>query len=153
MKSRKGNAYIMVMIATMAMLTLISVVLLVTVSSRDTTARYSNFMGLYDLAIAGNEQVLFLLQQGILQEGDLIYPRDWNIRVSFVMPDGSILEDGYSATTIISAKGDDFEVETNIGKYVDGVRGHSATVAAQIIGTFSNYLDDYTFTMVELMRR
>jgi len=152
MKSRKGNAYIMVMVATMAMLMLISVVLLVTVSSRQTTARYANFTGLYDLAIAGNEQALFLLQQGTLQASDLPYRRDWSIGIDFIMPDGFILEDRYSATTTVSTAGDGFEVETRIHKYVDGARGHTTTVTAQIIRTFSNYLDGYTLTMVELMR-
>jgi len=145
----------MVMIATMAMLMLISAALLLTVSSIETTARYSHFMGLYDLAIAGNEQALFLLQQGTLQVEDLPDERDWNIEVNFIMPDGSVIEDWYSATTTVRTLtgGDGFVVETSVAKYVDNIRGHSATVRAQIIKISSNYLDDYTLTMVELMRK
>jgi len=150
MKSRKGNAYIMVVVATMAMLMFMYVVLQVTVSSRETTARYANFMGLHDLAIAGNEHALFLLQQGTSQVDE---ERNWNMSIYFVMPDGSVLEDRYSATTTILAVEDNFTISTNVAKYVDDIRGHSATVTAQIVSTFSNYLDDYTFTMVELIRR
>jgi len=65
MKSRKGNAYIMVMIVTVTVFMLISIVLFITISSRQITARYGYYVGLYDLAVAGNEQVLFLLMQGI----------------------------------------------------------------------------------------
>jgi len=64
--NNRGNAYIMVMIAAMAIMMLIAVALTITTSARRTTARYIYHAGLYDLAVAGNEQALFLLQQGIV---------------------------------------------------------------------------------------
>lgn len=59
----KGHAYFMVLIATMAMFVSISVVLYITTNSRNVTGRYSDFANRYDLAVAGNEQALFLLRQ------------------------------------------------------------------------------------------
>ena len=80
MNNRKGQAYFMVLIATMAMFVSISVVLYVSVNSRQITARYGDFVGRYDLAIAGNEQALFLLMQGfeanrssILDQAQILY--------------------------------------------------------------------------------
>jgi len=70
--NRKGQAYFMVLIATMAMFVSISVVLIITANSRNTTGRYADFIGRYDLAIAGNEQALFLLMQGFETNRDLI---------------------------------------------------------------------------------
>jgi len=64
-KRRGGNAYIMVMIAVMAIMMLVAVVLTITTSARRTTMRYIDHAGLYDLAVAGNEQALFLLRQGV----------------------------------------------------------------------------------------
>jgi len=70
--NRKGQAYFVVLIATMAMFVSISVVLIVTANSRSTTGRYSDFVGRYDLAIAGNEQALFLIMQGFENNRDAI---------------------------------------------------------------------------------
>ena len=72
MTNRKGHAYFLVLIATMAMFVSISVVLYVTVNSRQATARYGDFVGRYDLAIAGNEQAFFLLRQGFEINRDVI---------------------------------------------------------------------------------
>ena len=62
-KSRRGGAYIMVLTVTMLLFTLVSVVLSVTTVSRRVTSYYHDHIGLYDLAIAGNEQALLLLRQ------------------------------------------------------------------------------------------
>ena len=70
--NRKGQAYFMVLIATMAMFVSISAVLIITINSRNTTGRYADFIGRYDLAIAGNEQALFLLRQGFDTNRDSI---------------------------------------------------------------------------------
>lgn len=70
--NHKGQAYFMVLIATMAMFVSISVVLIITVNSRNATGRYADFIGRYDLAIAGNEQALFLLMQGLEANRDAI---------------------------------------------------------------------------------
>jgi len=64
-KQHKGVAYIMVIIAAMAMLMLSATVLLITASSRTVTSRYDHFLGLFDLAVAGNEQALYLLNRGV----------------------------------------------------------------------------------------
>jgi len=62
-KSKHGGAYLMVLTATMLMLILVAIVLAVTAVSRRLTAFYSYNYGLYDLAVSGNEQALFLLEQ------------------------------------------------------------------------------------------
>jgi len=61
--NKRGSAYVMVLIATMAMLMIIALVLTITASSRDTTARYIKLASQYDLAVSGNEQALFLLNR------------------------------------------------------------------------------------------
>jgi len=71
-KSQKGNAYIMVIMVALVILMLASVSLIITASSRRMTARYRYFTGLYDLAVAGNEQALFLLRQGVDTNRELI---------------------------------------------------------------------------------
>jgi len=65
----------MVMIAALAMLMLVFAALFITRSSRQVTARYGYFVGLYDLAVAGNEQALFLLWQGVEANRELINER------------------------------------------------------------------------------
>jgi len=65
-KSQKGGAYIMVLAATMMILVLVSIALTVTAVSRRVTARYAYYIGLTDLAVAGNEQALFLLRQAAM---------------------------------------------------------------------------------------
>jgi len=50
----------------------ISVVLYITIGSRQTTARYVDFVGRYDLAVAGNEQAFFLLKQGFENNREVI---------------------------------------------------------------------------------
>ncbi|MCL1884316.1 MAG: hypothetical protein FWF81_11285 [Defluviitaleaceae bacterium] len=63
MKKIRGNAYIMVITITLFVLALLLTVLTVTALSRNITARYSDFYGLHDLAIGGNEQVLYLIKE------------------------------------------------------------------------------------------
>jgi len=53
----------MVLTAVMIMLVMVTVALTITAVSRRITERYSYFIGLYDLAVSGNEKALFLLQQ------------------------------------------------------------------------------------------
>lgn len=62
-KNRRGGAYIMVLTVTMLVLMLAAVVLSVTAISRRLTSRYTYIVGLYDLAVSGNEQALFLMRQ------------------------------------------------------------------------------------------
>ena len=75
-KSRHGGAYIMVLASTMLMLLIVVLALSVTALSRRVTAHYSYYIGLYDLAVSGNEQALFLLSQ--IASNDDIYINAWN---------------------------------------------------------------------------
>ena len=63
LKSRRGGAYIMVLTATMLVFILVGMALTISTVSRRITARYTYFMGLYDLAVSGNEKALFLLHE------------------------------------------------------------------------------------------
>jgi len=76
-KSRQGGAYITVLTATMLILLLATVTLSVTAVSRRLTALYQDYIGLYDLAIAGNEQALFLLLQAFDARANDIHNRAW----------------------------------------------------------------------------
>ncbi|MCL2378778.1 MAG: hypothetical protein FWC77_06605 [Defluviitaleaceae bacterium] len=76
-KAHRGSAYITVFAATMIILMLATVVLSVTAVSRRITARYSDYIGLYDLAVAGNEQAFFLLRQAFNARNDDITSRAW----------------------------------------------------------------------------
>ncbi|MCL2361935.1 MAG: hypothetical protein FWC73_09005 [Defluviitaleaceae bacterium] len=69
-KSRRGGAYLMVLTATMLMLILVAIALTVTAVSRRLTSFYAYNAGLYDLAVSGNEQVLFLLRQELDSRSD-----------------------------------------------------------------------------------
>ena len=53
----------MVLTATMLIFILVAMALTISTVSRRLTARYAYFMGLYDLAVSGNEKALFLLDQ------------------------------------------------------------------------------------------
>ena len=150
MKARKGNAYIMVMVASMALLLLVSTALLITAGSRQMTARYPDFFGLYDLAVAGNERAVFLLNEGELPVEALPYSIPWNLSMEINTPGAANVLDVYEAvTTILKSTVPDFEymVKTAIYKVVDGVPGHKITVEAQIA------LDGYRYEMVQLRRR
>jgi hypothetical protein len=55
----------MVVVASLMVLTLVLTVLTVTAASRRITARYGYFYGMYDLAVAGNENALFVIKRGL----------------------------------------------------------------------------------------
>ena len=55
----------MVLTVSMLVLTLVLTVLTISITSRRVSARYAYFYGLYDLAVAGNEQAYFFIRQGI----------------------------------------------------------------------------------------
>ena len=59
------NAYIMVLMFSISIFLLISISLTVTARSRQVTQRYQYFTSLYDLAVAGNEKALSLLNRTI----------------------------------------------------------------------------------------
>jgi len=62
-KKHHGGAYIMVLTITMLLLMMVAVVLTITTVSRRVTALYTHNAGLYDLAVSGNEQALFLFRR------------------------------------------------------------------------------------------
>ena len=68
MKKSRGGAYVMVVVAALMVLTLVLAVLSVTAVSRNLTARYEHFFGLYDLAVAGNEQAFETIRE-VFSEG------------------------------------------------------------------------------------
>jgi len=76
-KSRRGSAYISVLATTMLIIVLAAIALSVTTVSRRITARYSDYIGLYDLAVAGNEQALLLLLQALDARRADISRRAW----------------------------------------------------------------------------
>jgi len=76
-KTRRGGAYISVLAATMLIIMLAAIVLSVTAVSRRLTARYSDTIGLFDLAVAGNEQAFFLLRQPIDSHKEEISYNAW----------------------------------------------------------------------------
>jgi len=65
----------MVLATTMLMLLLVVLVLSITTVSRRVTARYSYYVGLYDLAVSGNEKALFLLREA--SYADDVYFAAW----------------------------------------------------------------------------
>lgn|GEM_PF-4382336 len=71
----------MVLAVTMVLFLLISTALAVTSTSRRITARYADFANLYDLAIAGNEQVLVKLNDALNQ---LAYNDDEEVSETFI---------------------------------------------------------------------
>ena len=180
-KLHDGNAYLMVVIAIMAVLALVSVALIISINSRRITEKYGYYVGLYDLAVAGNEQVLHLMNDYvysnhllILPEADFIqaampfaiaglqeyffaygtrYRRDWQTQVFFTIGEVSLLDE-YATTTIVAIEGDDFLLHTQVWKYTNGLRGHPILVTSRLVWTqnYAKNLDYYTLEMVELMR-
>jgi len=99
-KSRKGSAYISILAATMLIIMLAAVILSITAVSRRLTAHYSDYIGLYDLAVAGNEQALFLLIQSLDANRNDISYRAWqqlktDEYIAFIPTDGGLKLDTY----------------------------------------------------------
>ena len=67
----------MVLTAIMLILMLVTVALGVTTASRRATARYAYNVGLFDLAVSGNEQALFLLRQLLIPLYDNVSDQAW----------------------------------------------------------------------------
>jgi len=62
LRDRRGNAYLFVVVAVLVITLLAGAALAVTASSRRASMYYIEFAGLYELAVAGNEQALFALR-------------------------------------------------------------------------------------------
>ena len=76
-KPNRGNAYITTLAAILLIITLATLALSITAVSRRLSARYSDYIGLYNLATSGNEQALFILQQSIETNITNINTRAW----------------------------------------------------------------------------
>jgi len=69
-KSKRGGAYLMVLTITMLMLIVVAIALSITAISRRLTSLYAYNIGLYDLALSGNEQILFLVNEAWENQSD-----------------------------------------------------------------------------------
>ena len=76
-KSRRGGAYITVLTVTMVLLMIGAVVLSITAVSRRVSASYSYFVGLFDMAVAGNEQAFFLLRPHVATQRETVNEQAW----------------------------------------------------------------------------
>jgi len=73
--TQAGSAYITVLAVFLAVLSLVMVPLTLTAISRDITSRYSSFSGIYEMAVAGNESVLFIAKDaasGVLRDAHVL---------------------------------------------------------------------------------
>ena len=93
----KGSAYIMVLMATLITSMLLTISLTITATSRRFTEHYQNFANLYDMAVAGNEQVLFLLNHAII--GNLSELSEQSQLLQYESPDLSRRNAFIEATT------------------------------------------------------
>ena len=66
LRNRRGSAYLFVVVAVLMVTMLAAAALAVTIAGRRVSARYVEFAGLYDLAVAGNEQALFSLRVALV---------------------------------------------------------------------------------------
>lgn len=191
-KSRHGSAYVMVIVAFVFVITLVLTVLTVTAVSRNITARYEYFFGMYDLAVAGNEQAFFVLERGLSRHreaahtyaltqiseespqedffevflraimpylrAELVecfgpeYRHIWGLALHLSdLPCGGTAHENFQAITTVSyAANGEFYIHTSIRKYVDGEPGNAAIVYSKVV--WSNFLDYYILTMVELLK-
>jgi len=101
LRNRSGNAYLFVIVAVLMMALLAGVALSITASSRRASMYYIGFTGLYDLAIAGNEQAFFMLrdlfEQGQTSPSAITVEtnRTWQVSVS----DGNGATDTFAGVT------------------------------------------------------
>ena len=172
LKSNSGGAYIMTLTVAMLLMTLVLSVLTITVNSRRVTERYGYFLGLYDLAVAGNAQVFLALQQNLIHYREItnantieeIMPhltnsispsRTWNLTLDIM---DLAIQDRYQATTTVIVRNSSFIIHTSICKFI-GTRPAGTTVVQSEVRwrpvyghNLINYLDYNTLEMVELSR-
>jgi hypothetical protein len=157
MKNERGNAYLFVIAASLLILMLVTAALLVTVSSRRITAPYPDFAGLYDMAVAGNEQALIFLRERVGMPDFYSNHSFVNDITVTITPDGAppFQETFHIRTTITWLSTENhFLTETRAYRPIDWQPGMGASgieiparVQAHIIK-----LDDDTLTMVNSMR-
>ncbi|MCL2198416.1 MAG: hypothetical protein FWB80_05795 [Defluviitaleaceae bacterium] len=143
-KSTRGGAYILVVMSSLLILTLVLTALTVTATSRNITARYGYFHGMYDLAVAGNEQVFLLMQQkhlaGDMHDYFYNFSRNWELNVTI----GHIRDDFFATTTVTPAADNFFYITTFMQR---NDFSHTSQIRSRV-----KILDDYTLAMVELLR-
>jgi hypothetical protein len=160
MKSRRGAAYILVIVAALVALAMVLTVLTVTAASRNITARYADFYGLYDIAVAANERAFAALENA-MENGELIFddffelmrhrcwhsPQCWDMwRYDWTL--GINLGDEQSdffAVTTICYREPVFYIETHVSQTAP-----YAPVA--VVRKSAIFLDCYTLVMLELFR-
>jgi len=164
------QAYILVAVAAFAMISIAVTALAVTAVSRDTTARYREFFGLYDLAASGNEQA-FLILRAAAENADGMedirvavrdfvgfvcatltgawcychlneYYHYWSVEVHF--HDG--VHDFSARTGIYIPSANRIYLETRIWRYFGNVSVYNARVRSTV------FLDDDGIRMIELLR-
>jgi len=81
-KSRSGGAYITVLTVTLLIIMLVAIAISITSVSRRISARYSDYVGLFDLAVAGNDHALFLLRQAHGPQREEVHNRAWQRAVN-----------------------------------------------------------------------
>jgi hypothetical protein len=152
----RGAAYVTVVVVSFFVLAVLLSVLTVTAASRRATAFYENSYGLYDLAVAGNEQVFFMLKKEFSVLGNEIfdkfdfYEHSWNFFISF--PE---VTDEFRATTTLSKRSpEEFYIETEIHKHVDDCvcELFFLWVNYTRVGSVVKLLDVGSLEMVELLR-
>jgi len=72
-KNNAGAAQIIVVLMSLTILALAALLVAVTVNSRNISAGYRNFSGLYDMAVAGNEQAFRVFEEAFARYGNDAY--------------------------------------------------------------------------------
>jgi hypothetical protein len=131
---------------------LVTAALTVSIVSRRVTTYYPNFSSLYDLAVAGNEQVLFYLSETPEEDRTIptltaiaaaSYPREWEITVVLTPEGEPPVSDTYHAVTTVTPLTDRLRVQTRVYRAPGGT---PATVRAYVV------LDGLTLQMVHSRR-
>ncbi|MCL1878350.1 MAG: hypothetical protein FWF80_05795 [Defluviitaleaceae bacterium] len=166
MTDQKGSAYILVIVAAFVALSLVLTVLTVTATSRNITARYADFYGLYDVALAGNERAFHELEIALgnrADENDIVFENFvsseacwhrhapaclrrwryvWTLGVNF----GDSRSDFFATTTICERERDEvFYIETRVQK-------NAPDAPVTVVRKSANLLDCNTLVMLELFR-
>ena len=129
----------MVITAVMLILMMVTVALGVTAASRRMTARYAYTIGLYDLAVSGNEQALFLLRQQCNNQYSNVHNQAWELLINGSPIEFVLTDEGLHLNEEAAGRFEQFFVT----EAMPGIRDY-------IISTYTrvrrNLLDYYRFT-------
>ncbi|MCL2189105.1 MAG: hypothetical protein FWC16_09325 [Defluviitaleaceae bacterium] len=125
MNNRQGSAYIFVLVAALLITLLAGIALTITVASRRVTASYSDFSSLYNLAVGGNERVLFFTREFLagydaptiqdLHNAALAFaPLGWDLTVEITQQDDTTRIDTYRFLTTVMPLTDRVRVQTRV---------------------------------------